>query len=238
MREPVVNQNMNELGWSIEGLHGQFVVLDGPDGAGKSTVGQTVAKRLVASGLAVTTCRDPGGTAIGDRIRSVLLDHDLTDMDVRCEILLFMASRAQLVRQVVEPALAKGEFVLCDRFVSATCAYQGACGADQGEVLDLARIAVGNTWPGLTIILDVPAEIGFERIGKDRCAPHTDTNALDGMERRPMDFHNRVRENFLALQDRYPGPVQVVDATQSLDRVVNDVLGHIGRLAESKGDTI
>jgi len=230
--------DLNELGWSIDGLRGQFVVLDGPDGAGKTTVGKAVSTRLQAAGLRVTTCRDPGGTAIGDRIRSVLLDHDLTDMDVRCEILLFMASRAQLVKEVIAPALANRDFVLSDRFVSASCAYQVACGANIEDVLDLARVAVGETWPALTIILDVPADRGFERIGKNRIDSATSSPSLDGMERRPMDFHVRVRQNFLSLQDRYPGAVQVVDATQSLDRVVDDVLGHIGRLAASNGDTI
>lgn len=147
-------------------LAGKFIVFDGPDGSGKTSVRDRVAEHLRAAGVPITTCKDPGGTPIGDRIRSVLLDHDLSDMTVQCETLLFMASRAQLVRQVVLPALKQGHAVLCDRFVSSTCAYQVAAGDDFATILDLARYAIGTTWPDLTLILDVPVEVGFARIGK------------------------------------------------------------------------
>ena len=108
-----------------DNLPGKFIVFDGPDGCGKSTQSNRFAERVRAAGGGVTTCRDPGGTAIGDRIRSVLLDYDLSTMDVRCEAMLFMASRAQLIAEVVEPALDRNETVVCDRFITSTCAYQG-----------------------------------------------------------------------------------------------------------------
>ncbi len=114
----------------MESLGGKFIVFDGPDGCGKTTQRDLLARHLEDQGLNVVTCKDPGGTEIGDRIRHILLDFDLSEMDVCCETLLFMASRAQLVGEVIDPALKQNKVVLCDRFVSATCAYQGAAGYD------------------------------------------------------------------------------------------------------------
>lgn len=144
-----------------ERLRGKFIVFDGPDGGGKSTQIERVVRLLDGHGVPVARAKDPGGTPIGDRIRHVLLDFDLSEMDVRCETLLFMASRAQLVGRVIEPALRRGEAVICDRFVSATCAYQGAAGYDMGQIIELARFAIGRTWPDVTIVVDVPPELGF-----------------------------------------------------------------------------
>src|SRR5689334_13940919 len=145
---------------------GKFIVLDGPDGCGKGTQLKLLAERLSSEGLTVVKAKDPGGTVIGDRIRSVLLDFDLSQMDVRCETFLFMASRAQLVGEVVEPAIRSGNVVLCDRFISSTCAYQGAAGYDMKRVIEVGRYAVGNTWPDLTIILNVSPDEGFRRTGR------------------------------------------------------------------------
>ncbi len=222
-------------------LGGSFIVLDGPDGCGKTTVQRQVAAHLEAAGLAVTLCKDPGGTVAGDRIRSVLLDHDLTDMSVQCETLLFMASRAQLVREVVRPALHEGRVVLCDRFVSSTCAYQVAAGDDLADILALARYAVGTTWPAMTFVLDVPVEIGFGRIGQRMTGRRESQLAeegegLDAMERRPASFHAAVRANFLALPGRYPSPVEIIDATQPVQENVEQVLAGLRRLAVRRID--
>lgn len=223
-------------------FRGKFIVLDGPDGAGKSTHHRQLEAALRDAGVAVTSCRDPGGTVIGDRVRGVLLDHDLSTMDPVCETLLFMASRAQLLAEVIRPSLARGDTVLCDRFVSSTCAYQGAAGFDPKRVIELARFVVGEPpmgWPDMTIILDVPPETGFSRIGRaptssakrrtatgpaliEGCAP-------DAMEARPLEFHRRVRELFLQLPTWYPSPVRIVDATGDADAV------H-GRLLEALND--
>ncbi len=219
-------------------LRGRFIVLDGPDGAGKTTVRQMVAEQLRAACLEVTECKDPGGTEIGDRIRSVLLDFDLTRMDVHCETLLFMASRAQLVKECIGPALETGHVVLCDRFVSSTCAYQVAAGHRLQSILDLARYAIGRTWPDLTLILDVPVEIGFERIAR-RIAERQPgqvskpSAAHDSMERRPVAFHEAVRQNFLQLAGQYPAPVEIMNATAALPEVVGEVLERLGRFARS-----
>ena len=124
-------------------LAGKFIVLEGPDGCGKTTQQAKLAAHLAGLGLEVVGCKDPGGTAIGERIRHVLLDYDLAEMNVRCEALLFMASRAQLVGEVIEPARRAGKCVVCSRFISSTCAYQGAAGSDIKDILQLGRIAVG-----------------------------------------------------------------------------------------------
>ena len=168
-------------------------------GSGKGTQIDRLCAWLAERDHRVCRTRDPGGTTIGDRIRHVLLDYDLSEMAPHCEALLFMASRAQLVAEVIRPALATGQTVVCDRFISATCAYQVAAGFPREEVLDLGRHAVGDTWPDLTIVLDVSPEIGFQRTGRK---PHHagkrddagqmsmfDGATADAMERRPLDFH-------------------------------------------------
>ena len=223
----------------MDSLAAKFIVIDGPDGCGKTTQRDLLARHLRDQGLDVVTCKDPGGTDIGDRIRHILLDYDLSDMAVRCEALLFMASRAQLVWQVIEPAIKQRKVVLCDRFVSATCAYQGAAGHDVQRIIELAPYAIGNTWPDLTIVLDVDVETGFERTG--RKPHHTGKNRkrnagqhgmfddalTDAMEARPIEFQRKVRQNFISLQNtptragagaggcEYPAPVALIDTTNS-----------------------
>jgi dTMP kinase len=223
---------------SMEHLRGKFLVFDGPDGSGKSSQRERVANKLTEAGLEVVVCRDPGGTEIGERIRSVLLDHDLADMAVNCETLLFMASRAQLVHEVIAPALAAGKTVLCDRFVSATCAYQGAAGYDPRRVVEMAHFAIDEHWPDLTIIFDVDVDEGFKRIGRQ--AKHAGKNrkkfagqpALfdtgdsvpDAMEARPIEFHRRVRQLFSQLHEYYPPPVVTVDGSRDEEDVHQQVI--------------
>jgi dTMP kinase len=213
-------------------LQGKFIVVDGPDGAGKGTQLDRLEAWIAAEGGNCRRARDPGGTVIGDRIRHILLGYDLATMDPRCETLLFMASRAQLAAEVLRPALQAGQTVLCDRFISATCAYQGAAGVPCEEVITLGRLAVGDTWPHLTIILDLPPEIGFARTGRKphhvgkrsggQTAMFSGATA-DAMERRPLEFHRRVRQLFRELPAVYPAPVVVLDADRDIDAVWADV---------------
>ncbi|MFQ5413704.1 MAG: dTMP kinase [Phycisphaerae bacterium] len=223
-------------------LQGRFIVFDGPDGAGKSTQLTLLADRLTTGGADVVCCRDPGGTTIGDRIRSVLLDFDLSTMDVACETMLFMASRAQLVAEVVRPAMNLRRTVLCDRFVTATCAYQGAAGYDVRRVIDLAGFAIGDTWPAVTLVLDVDADEGFARIAQTpaprrkrraRPGPASGPSAgatPDAMEARPIEFHRRVRERFLELHETYPAPIVVLDGRGDVETVHHRVLECLGRV--------
>jgi dTMP kinase len=214
----------------LERLRGKFIVFDGIDGAGKGAQLRLLQERLVADGIPLVMARDPGGTAIGDRIRHVLLDYDLSKMDVRCEAFLFMASRAQLTRDVIDPALKENQAVLCDRYVSSTCAYQGAAGYDPKRVIELAHFAIGNTWPQLTIVIDLPIEAGLDRTGRKATPKKQSSDVqgqvrlfadthVDAMESRPVSFHEKVRQMYLDLPKIYPAPVAIVDGQGSVEEV-------------------
>jgi len=191
-------------------LAGRFLVIDGPDGAGKSTQLRLLAEFLRAGGLAVCEVRDPGGTPIGERIREVLLDNAHTEMTIGCEILLYMASRTQLMGEVIAPALAAGRCVLCDRWVSSTVAYQVAEGkAEADEVLAAYRLALRDVWPDLTVILDVPAETGLARL----------EGQADRIEAKGPAFHRRVRSLFLAQAEQRPAGSVVLDGTGAVEEV-------------------
>jgi dTMP kinase len=192
-----------------EKLAGKFLVLDGPDGAGKSTQLALLGDYLRSLGLKVCPARDPGGTPIGDRIRAILLDNAHAEMAVECELMLYMASRAQLAGEVIRPALSRGECVLCDRYISSTLAYQGAGGADTAAIRRVADVAVGGLWPDLTILLDLPAEAGLSRVKR----------AMDRVESRDMAYHRRVRELFLEQAKDAPERFAVIDAQAAPEKV-------------------
>lgn len=168
---------------------GFFLVLDGPDGGGKTTQVARLADWLRGRGLDVVTCRDPGGTALGDRLRGILLDRHTLAISLPAEMLLFMASRAQLVNDVIGPALRAGCVVISDRFTLANIVYQGYAGDLGVSQVDLiGQVAARQLRPDLTLILDVPPELARSRVGRAR----------DRMEDRSGDYHERVREGFLA----------------------------------------
>lgn len=207
-------------------LAGRFIVLDGPDGSGKTVQLELLATYLESVGVSVVRTNDPGGTPIGEQISSLLKYDAKGRMDVNTEVMLFMASRAQLVSEVIKPALAEGETVLCDRFISATCAYQGSSGYPIDKIIQLGRLAVGDTWPHLTIILDLPVEEGLQRAGRKRyqktkVSPIDAGQAylfqnvvVDRFDSRPLDYHRKVRTEFLRLANYYPGVVKIVNASQ------------------------
>lgn len=191
-------------------LAGKFIVIDGPDGAGKTTQLKMLANYLRQQGVKVTETRDPGGTAIGDKIRKILLDRSHTEMIIGCEILLYMASRTQLMGEVIAPALQRGDCVLCDRWVSSTIAYQVADGvATANEITDIYEVSLRGTWPNLTLILDVPAETGLGRI----------TRPADRMEAKGPEFHERVRQLFLKQAKTAPERFVVVGAAGAAEQV-------------------
>jgi len=212
----------------FKNLKGCFIVLDGPDGSGKSTQIKFLEEYLSKLGLEVVITNDPGGTPIGDQIRHLLKYGAKSKMDVHTELMLFMASRTQLVADVILPALKSHKVVLCDRFISATCAYQGAGDYDPKKVIDLAKFVIDDCWPDLTIILDLPVEEGRERTGhkrgqktkknhEDACQPYLpkfENATTDLFDSRTLEYHRKVRKIFQELPDYYPKPVKILDVSK------------------------
>jgi dTMP kinase len=214
-------------------LRGKFIVLDGPDGCGKTTQMKLLADYLEGKSLEVVKTYDPGGTKIGDQI-SRLLKYDAQGvMDVCTELMLFMASRTQLVGEVIKPALEAGKILLCDRFISATCAYQGSSGYPVEKIIELGKFAVGDVWPDLTIIIDIPVSDGLERTGRKPYQKtkvnHKDADqsylfenvVVDRFDSRPLEYHRKVRKEFLRLPDYYPRLVKIVDGSQGVIEAVH-----------------
>jgi len=206
---------------------GKFIVLDGPDGCGKTTQLGLLAEYLNNEGIEVVKTHDPGGTKIGDQIRHLLKYGAKGIMDVHTETMLFMASRARLVAEVIKPAIEKGKTVLCDRFISSTCAYQGSSGYPLEKIIELGKFAVGDVWPNLTIIIDIPVEEGLGRTGRKprqkSIANHKDANQShlfenttpDRFDSRSLEYHRKVRKWFLMLEKEYPGVVKIVDGSNA-----------------------
>ena len=170
---------------------GTFIVLDGTEGSGKSTQVRMLHERFVESFGAdgVLLVRDPGTTRIGEQVRAILLDPAHGEMSMRAEMLLYMAARAQMMAQVILPALEQHKVVLCDRFVSSTLAYQlGGDGLTAGDIRLVADIAIRGRWPDLTILLDMPATASLARVKR----------AKDRIEQRPLEYHEQVRQSYLA----------------------------------------
>lgn len=193
-----------------------FITFEGSEGCGKTTQLAYLASSLRQKGHDILTVREPGGTPIGDQVRNVLLSNKNGEMHARTEILLFQASRAQLVEQVIRPHLAAGSIVLCDRYADSTLAYQGyGRGADLDELRALIRFATGGLVPDLTLLLDVDVIQGLKRRSADG-----DVNRLDAMT---VDFYQRVRQGFLSLAAAEPARWVVVNANQSQAQVAEDI---------------
>lgn len=204
---------------------GRFITLEGPEGAGKTTQARRLIARLKSAGLDVVYTREPGGTPTGEAIRE-LLQHDKAGEPLcpETEIFLFAASRAQLVRRVILPALAGGKVVVCDRFVDSTTAYQGyGRGFDIEQVLAINAFAIDGAVPDLTLLLDVPVELGLDRVHGRQQALFAD---MDRIEREERAFHERVRGGYLALARRFEGRFRVIDATRSPEEVEQEVWRH------------
>ncbi|QLG10531.1 dTMP kinase [Deinococcus sp. D7000] len=184
---------------------GLFVSFEGPEGAGKSTQIAHLIRRLDGLNLSHTVTREPGGTPLGSRVREVLLDPELT-IDPLPEFLLYSASRAQLVANVIRPALGRGEVVVCDRYADSSLAYQGfGRGLDAELLRGITAAATGGLWPHLTVLLDLDPQLGLERAAR-RGQP-------DRLERADLAFHQRLRQGFLELADADPERFLVLDAT-------------------------
>lgn len=195
-------------------LRGKFITFEGSEGSGKSTHIQRLVRRLHAAGAETFVTREPGGTALGEEIRHLLLHHRSGIMSPETELLLFAAARAQLVREHILPALQSGQVVVCDRFLDSTTVYQGAARRLAAEsVAAINQFAVGECRPDLTLVLDVPVEVSQSRV-----RTRGDGKA-DRIEREDGDFFRRVREGYLALAQAEPHRLAVFDSTRPPDEV-------------------
>jgi dTMP kinase len=193
-----------------------FITLEGPEGSGKTSQLPRLAEFLRQQGYEIITTREPGGTSIGDQIRQVLFNLDNKEMQPRSEILLFQASRAQLVEQVIRPALAEKKVVLCDRYADSTLAYQGyGHGIDLAELAHIINFATGGLKPDLTLFLDVEVEEGLKRRNHGG-----DWNRLDDYT---LEFHKRVHKGYLELIAAEPGRWERIDASRTPDKIAADL---------------
>lgn len=203
---------------------GLFIAFEGGDGAGKSTQASAVEQRLQALGRTVLRTREPGGTPVGEKLRALVLEHGQGEIDARTEALIFSASRAAHVEQVIRPALERGEMVLCDRFIDSSVAYQGA-----GRGLGLEAVRELNLWatdrllPDLTVLLDVAPQQGRVR----RTAGDA---AEDRLESEPDDFHTRIRDAFLELAGMAPQKYLVLDAAAGRGELTEAIMARVQEL--------
>lgn len=196
-------------------MSGVFLTFEGGEGSGKSTQIRLLARDLEAAGFSVRLLREPGGTQVGEAVRAILLDPHHADFEPRAELLLYEAARAQLVAEVIEPALAAGEVVLCDRFYDSTTAYQGfGRGLPESDIAALNDVATGGLRPHRTLVLDIAPELGLSR---------ATVHATDRLEAEEIGFHERVRRGFLQIARDEPQRVRVIDASGSVDEVADAV---------------
>ena len=209
-----------EVGHYMDRL--MFITFEGIEGCGKSTQAGMLRDLLQSRGTSVLVTREPGGSPIGEQIRRILLDPGNHGMVALAELLLYEASRCQHVEAVIKPALDAGTVVICDRFFDASTAYQGyARGLDVAMVERLNLVATGGRKPDLTIVLDLPVEMGLRRLGR----------SLDRIEREAVEFHRRVRQGYLKIAESEPGRVKVVNAAGTID----DTFLNVRNLIDSIG---
>ena len=197
--------------------NGIFITIEGPDGSGKTTIINMLAENLQKEGFEVMATREPGGIEIAEQIRQVILDRDNTAMDPRTEALLYAAARRQHLAEKVKPALEKGKIILCDRFVDSSLAYQGyARGLGIDEVYSINEFAIEDMMPQLTLYFDLAPELVLERINKNK---GREVNRLD-LEN--LEFHQKVREGYMILADRFADRIVKIDASRDLESVYDD----------------
>ncbi len=201
-------------------MEGIFITMEGPDGSGKSTQIELLKQYLEHKGYDIVIAREPGGTAISEVIREIILDPAHKEMSHMTELLLYAASRAQLVNQVIEPALLEGKAVICDRFVESSAVYQGiGRGLGVDTVYEVNNYALGDVKPKLTIFMDLDAEDGIKR--------KREQAKLDRMELEDMTFHRRVVEGYRKLATLYPERIVPIDATLSIEEIHSRIVKEV-----------
>jgi dTMP kinase len=194
-------------------MSGKFITLEGPEGSGKSTQAKTLIRRLAGCGIEAVYTREPGGTAIGEAIRDILQHNQAGEAPCeRTELLLFEASRNQLVEKVIRPHLEKGKWVICDRFIDSTTAYQGyGRGLPVEEIQAINRFSANGIVPDLTLLLDLDVATGFERIAQRYLALG---ESADRFEKEDRSFHERIREGYLKLAKEDPKRFRIINAAK------------------------
>lgn len=194
-------------------MRGKFITFEGADGSGKTTQIEKIKKYFEEKGIECVLTREPGGSDLGNKIREILLHYD-GEVDSLCELLLYMADRAQHVKKVILPELNNGKYVLCDRYTDSSVAYQGyARGLDIEKILKLNDIATDGLEPDLTIVFDVETQIAMQRVGETK----------DRLEKEGFEFHKKLRMGYLELAKKFPERIKVVNSNLSIDEVFEQV---------------
>lgn len=208
---------------------GLFISLEGSDGAGKSTQITHIKAFFEEKGIEPIMTREPGGTSIGEKIREILLDKDNAKMDPVTEMMLYASARAQIVRELIRPALAEGKVVICDRYVDSSIAYQ-AHGRELGDMVAAVNAyAVDGLMPDLTIFLDLDPAVGRARI------QGTNRGELDRLEREKLDFHYRVYEGFKSIAEKEGDRFVSIDAARGIEEIRDDIYDRLEKLCKEKG---
>ena len=202
---------------------GIFISMEGPDGSGKSTQIALIKEYLEQEGKDVLITREPGGNRISEAIREIILNKDYTEMSPVTEMMLYASARAQLIAEVVGPAIDAGKAVISDRFVDSSLVYQGmARGLGVDKVYEINKVAIGEYMPDVTFLLDLPAEVGISR--------KKDQKELDRMELESLEFHKKVAEGYRSLAAKFPDRIKTIDATLPIDEICGIIKGEVKHL--------
>ena len=197
-------------------MKGLFISIEGPDGSGKSTQIENIRKFFEEKNIEIVFTREPGGTPIGERIREIILDNSFKEMDSMTEAMLYAASRAQHVAQIIKPALDQGKVVVCDRFVDSSLAYQGY-GRHLGDAVEVINgYAVNGCMPDITFLMKVDPNVGKHRIQENR-------DTQDRLEHEKMAFHREVYRGYLDLEKKYPTRIVGIDASMEIDEIRDEI---------------
>ena len=199
-------------------MTGKFITFEGPEGSGKTSVIKAVKEYLSNEGYDILTTREPGGIKIAEKIRDIILDKENTEMNAHTEALLFAASRSQHFNEKIIPALQEGKIIFCDRFIDSSLAYQGhARGLGIDEVYQINRFAIGDHMPDLTIFIDVPPEVGLNRV-------FSNIRKIDRLDLETIEFHQKVYQGYKILAKKFVNRFVVVDGTNPVETVIEDTI--------------